>query len=82
MKWLKSEYYTYLLLILGTIGTIYYLYLGRTLEFWHFSLGVIFTISCLLTATSNLKGTDYPFFILGELFRLVLFGLLSIAELN
>lgn len=81
MKYLKSDYYTYLLLIFGTIGTIYYLYLGRTLEFWHFALGATFSISCLLTATSNLKGTSYPLFGLGELLRWVLFGMLAIAQL-
>ncbi len=52
---LISKCLSFFLLALGTLGTIVFLYLGRTLNPWYLALGITFTLTSLYLATIMLK---------------------------
>jgi hypothetical protein len=52
---LISKRLSYSLLALGTLGTIVFLYLGRTLNPWYLAFGIAFTLTSLYLATIILK---------------------------
>lgn len=54
IKWFSREI-ALLLLFLGAVSTIVFLYLGRTLNPWIFALGIFLTLFMLISATIRLK---------------------------
>ena len=52
---LISRCLSFFLLAVGTLGTIVFLYLGKTLNPWYFALGIAFTLTSLYLATIILK---------------------------